>query len=194
MELPNCLDCKYSDQGFPCHTEAGTYDFKKVGQAVVLHGRSFSEDGENLDVDAREEYAWSSDCAFEVEQDYPHLLLPLTVAAMDACETTRDAAYIAAGLLENAVTKHGPHLIDQIEALAVKSAKFRFFLSAIWGQAYTDPDVWARLCKAVGCEGVMDTDGRGPSHGTPVVALADDAAAAVLKERVWLAAAKIGLV
>lgn len=194
MDLPNCLDCKYAEQGFPCHKADGTYDFNKVGRAVVLHGRTYSVAGENLDPQAREEHGWSSDCAYEVEQDYPHLLLPLTVAAMDACETPRDAAYVAAGLLENAVVKHGPQLIDQIEALAGASAKFRYFLSAIWGQSRTDPEVWARLCAAVGSNGVMDTDGRCPSSGEPVVAVTPEGAAALLKDRVWLSAEKLGVV
>lgn len=194
MELPNCLDCKYSDQGFPCHTAAGTYDFAKVARAVMLHGRTFSVSGDNLDADSRDEYAWASDCAYEVEEDYPHLLLPLTIAAIDACETTRDAAYVAAGLLENAVCKHGPVVVDHIERLACASAKFRYVLSAIWGRAHTDPEVWARVCTAVGHEGLMDTDGRGPSNGMPVVALSDKEAEAVLKERVWLTATKLGLV
>lgn len=195
MELPNCLDCKYSDQGFPCHTEAGNYDFAKVGRAVVLHGRSYAFDGENLDPVAREEHAWSSDCSFEVEQDYPHLLLPLTVAAMDACETQRDAAYIAAGLLENAVVKHGPALIADIEALARESAKFRYFLSAIWGERRADPAIWERVCRAVGSIGVMDTDGRCPNSGEEIAPLTpDEADAMIAGERVWPVAVQLGLV
>lgn len=195
MDLPNCLDCKYADQAFPCHTAAGNYDFAKVARAVVLHGRTFSEAGDNLDAEARDRHAWASDCAYEVEQDYPQLLLPLTVAAMDACETQRDAGYIAAGLLENAVVKHGPALIADIEALARDSAKFRFFLSAIWGERRADPAVWQRVCAAVGSTGVMDTDDRCPTNGGEIEALTPDKAEAVIRgERVWPLAVKLGLV
>jgi hypothetical protein len=184
MELPNCLDCKYAEQGFPCHTAGGKFDFAKVGTAVVLHGRTFEVDGENLDPARRDEHAWAADCAFEVEQDFPHLLMPLTVAAMDACETPRDATYVAAGLLEGAVIKHGPLLIGEIEALAKHSAKFRYFLSALWGQMRTDPDVWARVCVAVGSHGLMDDDARCPSAGHPVTVLTDAEARALLKTRI----------
>ena len=169
MDLPNCLDCKYSDQGFPCHTAAGNYDFAKVARAVVLHGRTFSEAGDNLDAQMRDDHAWASDCAYEVEQDYPHLLLPLTV-------------------------KHGPALVGEIEKLAASSAKFKYALSGIWGRANTDPDVWARVCAAVGNEGVMDTDGRGPSNGEPVTALTDEGAADVLQQPIWPVAVQLGLV
>lgn len=194
MELPNCLDCKYSEQGFPCHTAAGEYDFAKVARAVVLHGRTFSEGGDNLDPQARDEHAWASDCAYEVEQDFPHLLLPLTVAALDACDTPRDAAYVAAGLLENAVVKHGAALVGDIEKLAGRSAKFKYALSGIWGRANTDPDVWARVCAAVGNVGHMDTDGRGPSNGQPVTALTDEEAADILQQSIWPVAVQLGLI
>ncbi|MGB4864914.1 MAG: DUF6869 domain-containing protein [Hyphomicrobium sp.] len=193
MELPNCLDCKYAEQGFPCHKADGSFDFAKVGTAVVLHGRTYGVDGENIDPSGRDEHAWAADCAFEVEQDYPHLLIPLTVAAMDACETANDAAYVAAGLLENAVVKHGPLLIDQIEALAKHSAKFRYFLSAIWGQVRTDPGVWTRVCAAVGTHGLMDDDGRCPSSGEGVTVLTADEAQTLLRERIWPAMSKLGI-
>ncbi len=193
MELPNCLDCKYAEQGFPCHKADGSYDFAKVGRAVVLHGRTFSPDGENLDDAVRNLHAWASDCAFEVEQDYPHLLLPLIVAAMDASETPQDAAYVAAGLLENAVVKHGPLLIGKIEQLAARSPKFRYFLSAIWGESRTDPAVWQRVCTAVGARGRMDADGRTPSDGVEVSVLSEAEAIALMNERVAASAAALKL-
>jgi hypothetical protein len=193
MDLPSCLDCKYDDQGHPCRKPDGSFDFAKVAFAVVRYGRTFSRAGDNHDPVERETHAWASDCAYEVEQDYPHLLMPLIVAAMDASETSGDASYIAAGLLENAVTKHGPQLIDKIEALASRSAKFRYFLSAIWGEAHTDPAVWARVCKAVGSKGVMDTDGRCPSDGAPVTPLTEAQALTLIKQRVADAAQGLDL-
>ena len=195
MELPDCLDCKYAEQGHPCRTADGGFDFAKVGRAVVLHGRTFAKDDDAADFDAaeREAHAWAGDCAFEVEQDYPQLLIPLVIAAMDACETSRDAAYVSAGLLENAVVKHGPLLIGNIEKLAARSAKFRYFLSAIWGERHTDPAVWARVCKAVGSSGRMDVDGRTPSDGQPVTVLSEAQVSALLKERVASTAAALKL-
>jgi hypothetical protein len=194
MDLPNCLDCKYSDQGFPCHKPDGSYDFAKVGRAVVLYGRTFADgEDETFDATARDEHAWSGDCSFEVEQDYPHLLLPLTIAAMDACETPRDAAYLAAGLLENAVGKHGPRLIGDIEKLAFASPKFRYFLSAIWGESRADPGVWTRVRKAVGTDGVMDTDHRSPVDSATAIPLSADAAVLLLQERVTATALRLGI-
>jgi hypothetical protein len=184
MELPSCLDCKYADQGYPCHKADGGFDFEKVGKTLVLNGRTYSVEGENLDPEVREQTAWAADCAFEIEQDYPHLLMPLVVAAMDACETPSDAAFVAAGVLENAVVKHGRQTISTIEALAERSAKFRYILSGIWARANADPDVWARVCLAVGATGLMDDDGRGPSLGDESGVLSDAEARALMTERV----------
>jgi hypothetical protein len=189
MDLPSCLDCKYSDQGHPCRNADGTFNFAKVADGVVRYGRTLAIDGENLDPAARDVHAWASDCAFEVEQDYSQLLLPLIVAAMDASETPQDAAYVAAGMLENAVVNHGPALIGQIEELARRSPKFRYFLSAIWGQGSADAEVWSRVCAAVGSTGVMDDDVRSPASGRSAVVLSEKDATALLKERVSVAAA-----
>lgn len=189
MSLLQCFHCKYDEAGYPCRKTDGTLDFDKVGTALVAHGRTFADDFEGDAEAARETTGWVSDCEFEITEDHPGMLLGLAVAAIDACETPQDAAYVAAGPLENAVVKHGPLLIDKIETLARRSAKFRYFLSAIWGERSADPKVWARVCKAVGHVGLMDTDDRGPSDGGPVTVLAVEDALALLKnERVTYSA------
>lgn len=189
MPLPECFHCKYGEAGFPCRRADGSFDFEKTGAAIVAIGRTFADDFDGDAEAVREELDWASDCEYEINQDHPDMLLGLTAGAMDACENPRDAAFVAAGPLENAVVKHGPLLIGKIEILAARSAKFRYFLSAIWGQSRCDPDVWARVCKAVGHEGIMDTEGRGPSDGAHVNALDDgEALALILKERVGEAA------
>jgi hypothetical protein len=193
MELPSCLDCKYGEQGHPCRMSGATFDYEKVGRGYVLYGRSFARDGENVDPEGREANAWAGDCAFEIEEDFPDMLLPLTVAAIDACETSQDAAYVAAGLLENAVVKHGPRLIGKIERLAAESPKFRYFLSGIWGGTRADPEIWGRVCRATGNQGQMDADGRGPSAGGPLTVLGEDDVRAMLKTRVADVAAKADL-
>lgn len=194
MSLPECLDCKYAALGFPCRTSAGTFDFGKVGTGYILHGRSYSVDGENLDSEAREAHAWASDCAFEIEEEHPGLLLRLIPAAADACETPADAGYLAAGLIENAVLKHGPLLIEKIEALARASPKFRFLLSGVWSQSGSvESDVWARVGKAVGSSPRMSNDGRSPHDGSKVTVLGDDEVVALLRERVTPVAERLML-
>jgi hypothetical protein len=193
MILPGCYDCKFNDARYPCRKADGSFDLAKVAGAIVRRGRGFREDGAQ-DEAILADTAWVSNCEYEVEHEHPEVLLPLIVAAMDACETPRDAGYMAAGLLENAVVNHGPLLINSIEALAARSPKFRYFLAAIWGQNRADPAVWARVCKAVGSDGRMDTDGRGPSDGQPVTVLAEQAATELMKERVEDAARQLGFV
>jgi hypothetical protein len=189
--LPSCIGCTYDDRGYPCRNADGTLNFTRIAAAMLAQGRLYA--GGEPDDAALEPYRWASDCEFDIEQDHPELLLCLVVAAMDVCVTSRDAAFIAAGPVETAVVKHGPVLIDRLEALAERSAKVRYFLSAIWGETRADPSVWARIAKAAGSEGRMDTDGRTPSTGEPVTVLDEAAATQLMTERVVPLARQLGL-
>ena len=184
--LPDCFDCKYGGGGHPCRTADGRFDFATVAAAIVARARVYqvAEDGGG-EVAEDDAIAWVSDCEYETIEDHPQLLVPLIVATTDACETPEDAACVAAGLIESAVVKHGPALIDKIEALAARSPKFSYILSGIWSQGGSvDADVWARIGRAVSAHPRMSNDGRGPSDGSPVTGLDGDAALALMRERV----------
>ena len=185
--LPVCFACAFDDLGTPCRNAAGGMDFAKIAAALVRSQRAYIN--ETVDEAVEAETRWATDCAFEIEEHHPHQVLPLIIAAMDACISVEEAAYIAAGLLENAVVKHGTQLIGTFEELAQRSNKFRYILSGIWSQGRVDPEVWARIGKAVADGGRMSDDGRGPWDGNPVTVLSDEEALEVLKERVADAAA-----
>jgi len=181
-EAPLCFACAFDGLGHPCRDASGQTDFAKIAEAVVKSHKAFVH--EKIDEAVERETRWASDCAFEIEQNHPKLVLPLVVAAMDACTTIEEAAFVAAGLVENAVVKHGPALIPAIEELARRSNKFRYILSGIWSQGSVDPKVWERVGRAVGEGGRMSDDGRGPWDGNPVTVLSDEEALRVLEERV----------
>jgi len=188
--LPDCFECKYAGLEYPCRTAGGAFDFGKVAAAIVARARAYQASQETGGEVFEDEVAdWVVDCEYETIEDHPHLLVPLMIAAMDACETPLDAAYVAAGLIENAVVKQGPKIVDKLEALAARSPKFSYILSGIWSQGGSvEPDVWARIGRAVAAHPRMSQDGRGPSDGSPVVVLNDDEARALMTERVSEAA------
>jgi hypothetical protein len=184
--LPDCFECKYGSLGHPCRTASGEFDFAKVAAAIVAVARAYQaadETGGDAVVDAR--VSWVTDCEFETTEDHPLLLMPLIVATMDACRTPADASFVAAGLIETAVVKHGPALIDALEALAVASPKASYILSGIWSQnGSVDPAVWARIGRAVSKHPRMSSDGRGPHDGSPVTVLDEAGAAVIMNESV----------
>lgn len=184
---PLCFACAFDGLGHPCRDASGRLNFEKIAAAVVRSHKAFVN--EEIDEAVERETRWASDCAFEIEQNHPNLVLRLVVAAMDACTTIEEAAFVAAGLVENAVVKHGADLIPSIEELARRSNKFRYILSGIWSQGSVDPKVWERIGRAVGQGGRMSDDGRGPWDGNPVTVLSDEEALQVLEERVSDAAA-----
>jgi hypothetical protein len=191
--LPDCYRCQYGDQAHPCRTSDGNLDFEKIARAIVESRQAFLTDTIDEAIVARTR--WASDCAFEIEENHPDELFALTLVAMDLCRDLEDAAFIAAGLVENMLVKHGPELIDAIEAMAAASAKFRYILSGAWSQnGSVDPDVWERVGRAVAQGARMSDDARGPWDGRAVTVLDDDAALGLLRESVTGAALEIGLI
>lgn len=158
--LPDCFDCKYGGLEHPCRSPDGAFDFAKVAAGIIAIGRAGQvaiETGSDIVID--EAIDWVTDCEFETIEDHPRLLLPLIAAAMDACETGGDAGFIAAGLLENALVKHGLQIIGEIEALAASSRKARYILSGVWTQnGSINPEVWSRLASAIAAGPVMSVD------------------------------------
>ena len=181
--LPECSACAFKDQGYPCRRSDGALDLESIARTFVESRKAYLTDPIDEEIEARTR--WASDCAFEIEDNHPDLALALVIATMDACVTVEDAAFVAAGVVENMVAKHGAGLIDSIELLAQHSPKFRFILSGIWSQAGSvDPQVWSRIGRAVGQGGRMSNDGRCPWDGNPVTVLSDDEALELLQERV----------
>lgn len=188
--LPDCFECKYGSLGHPCQSADGRFDFAKVAAAIVAVARAYqAADESGGDAIIEDSFGWVTDCEYKATEDHPPLMVPLIVAAMDACETPADASFVAAGLVENAVVKHGPAIVDQLVALAMVSPKASYILSGIWSQSGSvDPDVWARIGRAVGRHPRMSSDGRGPQDGSPVTVLNEAEALALMKERVSEAA------
>lgn len=194
VALPECYRCQFDEQGYPCQRadDAGL-DYAKIARDIVRAGRAFA--GEMIDEALYAEARWASDCEFEITHENPEHILPLAIAAIDACETLQDAAYVAAGIVENMMVKHGPRVISDVERLASKSAKFRYVLSGIWSQGDSiDKGVWERIGIAVAQGGRMSADGRGPWDGNPVTVLDDEAAETLLKESVTDAARTFGII
>lgn len=175
--LPDCFDCKYGGLEHPCRTAAGTFDFAKVAKGILEVGRAHGAAIEDTrEPEIGEDLDWVSDCEYETIEDHPQLLVPLITAAIDACATGQDAGFIAAGLIENALVKHGRHIIGDLETLAARSPKVRFVLSGVWRQGGgVTEDVWQRLKAAVAEGPVMEADDpRNPGFGLPAERVASE--------------------
>jgi len=86
--LPDCFKCKYAGLDHPCRAASGAFDFGKVASAIVARARAYQASEESGgEVFEDEVTDWESDCEYETIEDHPRLLVPLIIAAMDACET-----------------------------------------------------------------------------------------------------------
>lgn len=181
--LPDCFDCKYGGLEHPCRTRAGAFDFAKVAASILAVGRAYASAMEQgLDPELGEDLDWVSDCEYETIEDHPQLLVPLIAAAIDMCESGRDAGYLAAGLIENALVKHGAQIITGLEDLAKGSARARYVLSGVWIQNDSiDAGVWKRLAATVASGPVISVDDpRNPGYGLAQALVPEEAAVAAL--------------
>lgn len=155
-DQPVCFDCQYNNRGFPCRGEDGVIALNKLARAYLVTSQKPIKSAEYR------ENEWAGDCAYELAQDHPNIALDFVLAALEHFSKDRDIAYLAAGPLEDLVTKHGPILIDRIETAARQDRRFRYLLSGIWGSDRTDPEVWKRIQKFLKNGPWLDRDPRTP--------------------------------
>lgn len=193
MVLPECLRCKHGDQGYPCRAHDGSFDFAKAAAAYIECGRQtartfdaerHASSGDLASAPHGEDADWISDCEYELVAYHPDMILPFVIAAMDACETASDAAWLAAGAVETSLAKHGAALIDQFEALAGASEKVRYILSGVWSQGGAiGGDVWERLEQAIGAPAAR-ADLRSPFEASDAAPFDDAQARDLLRQNV----------
>jgi hypothetical protein len=53
--------------------------------------------------------------------------------------------FVAAGPLEDLISKHGAVMIDRIEALAASDPQFLSCLAGVWGHIRFEPSIYARV-------------------------------------------------
>jgi len=94
------------------------------------------------------QWGWASDWLFERVWDAPQEAWPLIVALVEYAPSTDLLACVAAGPLEDLLCLHGPQFIEQVEAQARRSKRFRRCLVGVWGWSRMDPAVYARLLRA----------------------------------------------
>lgn len=97
--------------------------------------------------------AWASDELFErlladpdAERDWPVIL-----ALVAGCRSIHQRYRVAAGPLEDYITRHGAAVIEQIEDQAGRDRRFRWMLQGVW-QSGMSADVYLRMLRAAGAE------------------------------------------
>lgn len=77
-------------------------------------------------------------------QDYPELAWQAIVTALEQPRMEAHLGLLAAGPLEDLLSKHGPAFIDRVEALARADPKFAWVLGGVW--QHTMPEsLWLRV-------------------------------------------------
>ncbi|MGI9107634.1 MAG: DUF6869 domain-containing protein [Pyrinomonadaceae bacterium] len=80
-------------------------------------------------------------------EDQPELLWRFILTAYKRELSDKASAVLAAGPLEDLLSKFGPDYIDRVEELVVADDQFNWLLGGVWRLDMTD-EVWARVQSA----------------------------------------------
>jgi hypothetical protein len=93
------------------------------------------------------ELFWAFEKVVEICRASPERGWQLTLALIAKASNPDSLSYVAAGPLEDLLTKHGSAVIDRVEIAARRDPKFRLALGDVWGLS---GDIYERVKKAVG--------------------------------------------
>lgn len=91
-----------------------------------------------------EDWGWASDRMQSFLEALPELAWSLTAEMIDRASSEAALEFLAAGPLEDLLSKDGPDFIDRVESRAHDSAKFRRALGMLRRLRMTD-EVWLRV-------------------------------------------------
>ncbi len=93
------------------------------------------------------ELFWAFEKVVEICRANPERGWQLTLTLIAKASNPKSLSYVAAGPLEDLLTKHGSAVIDRVEIAARRDPKFRLALSDVWGLS---GDIYERAKNAVG--------------------------------------------
>jgi hypothetical protein len=93
------------------------------------------------------EYAprWVGTEIRKLQKEDPERLWRITLSMINQTSDQLTLAYIAAGLLEDLLAKHGDIFIDRVESMAKSDPQFLRALNLVWGQIRFKPDIYSRV-------------------------------------------------
>ena len=95
----------------------------------------------------RETYWWAIEKIIECSYNGNHELLWEFILRIYQKELSEKvSANLAAGPLEDLISKYGPIYIDRIEKLAKDDSRFNYLLGGVW-QNTSDKEIWNKIQK-----------------------------------------------
>lgn|GEM_PF-707929 len=106
--------------------------------------------------------SWADDDLDKYVRSNPDLVFQLIVELVRYATSKHTLAYIAAGSLEDLLSKHPYQIIEKVEVKAAESQRFRLCLSGVWKRDIPD-EIWERMTSAVKDDWLDDWEGDLPN-------------------------------
>lgn len=92
----------------------------------------------------REETFWSFMLMDELIEQFPREALEVIKLILEADTSGEVVGALAAGPIEDLLSRHGVEIIDAIENEAINNPKFNYALGGVW-RSESVPEVWDRV-------------------------------------------------
>ena len=116
-----------------------------------------------LPQESKAPYFWVWVCMNELQRQDPELSFECLRLCIEGLNTPIQAAFVAAGPLEDLIVYRGRQVIALIEEEAAASARFRYVLSGVWSQGIDETEIWQRVLRARQVGPHMDENGELPA-------------------------------
>lgn len=140
---PKCIFCHLNHERY-C-VKDGSFSNKRLAREWL---KQMISQAPAPDPSLPKEEDWAYNCLDELLDRRPKQGFIVILEAASMLATNQAASYLAAGPLEQVIADRGETVIDAIEAIAERSARFRFLLTGVWPQGKEASDVWQRVLRA----------------------------------------------
>jgi Family of unknown function (DUF6869) len=91
-----------------------------------------------------EDNFWAFEALYDLVSKDPEEAWPMILQILRLDQSPSVMENLSAGPLEDLLAKHGPAIIDRVEAEAARDRAFATLLGGVWQNRMTD-EVWARV-------------------------------------------------
>ncbi|MDR2880421.1 MAG: hypothetical protein LBV29_00765 [Azoarcus sp.] len=120
-------------------------EYQEIVDAWLAYYQDIEDSGDiSGKTDVTSPYLWAIDRLDDIGRFQPELCWLLILEISDRADSDLQRASLAAGPLEDLLSRYGDYFIDRIEEVVKRNGRFRELLTGVWKNTI-NPIVWNRI-------------------------------------------------